>query len=89
MARQQKLSSKWVEAFHEAAFACLTECLRVTCANFLLVLSRVLQAPTVAADTRLDHRWIDLRTPANQAIFRIQSAVCKYFRENLGSKVRR
>lgn len=46
------------------------------------------QVPTVAADTRLDHRWIDLRTPANQAIFKIQSAVCKYFRDNLASKVR-
>lgn len=45
------------------------------------------QVPTVAADTRLDHRWIDLRTPANQAIFKIQSAVCQYFRANLGSKV--
>lgn len=42
----------------------------------------------MAADTRLDHRWIDLRTPANQAIFKIQSAVCKYFRDNLASKVR-
>lgn len=45
------------------------------------------QVPTVAADTRLDHRWIDLRTPANQAIFKIQSAVCQYFRGNLASKV--
>lgn len=45
------------------------------------------QVPTVAADTRLDHRWIDLRTPANQAIFKIQSAVCQYFRANLASKV--
>ncbi|CAM9531555.1 unnamed protein product [Laminaria digitata] len=44
------------------------------------------KVPTVAADTRLDHRWIDLRTPANQAIFKIQSAVCQYFRANLGSK---
>eukprot|EP00752_Nemacystus_decipiens_P010383 g9253.t1 len=44
------------------------------------------KAPTVAADTRLDHRWIDLRTPANQAIFKIQSAVCQYFRGYLASK---
>ncbi|CAM9685787.1 unnamed protein product [Ectocarpus sp. 6 AP-2014] len=44
------------------------------------------KAPTVAADTRLDYRWIDLRTPANQAIFKIQSAVCQYFRANLASK---
>ena len=27
-------------------------------------------------DVRLDNRYIDLRTPANQAIFRVQSAVC-------------
>ena len=26
---------------------------------------------------RLDNRFIDLRTPANQAIFRVQSAVCQ------------
>ncbi|CAM9692035.1 unnamed protein product, partial [Sphacelaria rigidula] len=42
--------------------------------------------PTVAADTRLDHRWIDLRTPANHGIFKIQSAVCQYFRNYLSSK---
>lgn len=30
---------------------------------------------TVNQDTRLDNRPIDLRTPANQAIFRLQSAV--------------
>jgi len=31
----------------------------------------------------LDNRVIDLRTPANQAIFRVQSAVCELFREYL------
>jgi len=30
-----------------------------------------------AQDTRLEHRFVDLRTPANQAIFRLQSAVCQ------------
>lgn len=30
---------------------------------------------TVSQDVRLDNRVVDLRTPANQAIFRIQSAV--------------
>lgn len=34
-------------------------------------------------DTRLDNRWIDLRTPANQAIMRISSGVCQLFREYL------
>ena len=29
----------------------------------------------VSQDTRLDNRTLDLRTPANQAIFRVQSAV--------------
>ena len=29
----------------------------------------------VAQDTRLDNRTLDLRTPANQAIFRVQSAI--------------
>jgi aspartyl-tRNA synthetase len=35
----------------------------------------------VGMDTRLDNRWIDLRTPANHAIFRLQSAVCQYYRQ--------
>lgn len=34
-------------------------------------------------DTRLNNRVLDLRTPANQAIFRLQSAVCTLFREYL------
>lgn len=32
---------------------------------------------------RLDYRWLDLRTPANQAIFRIESMVGTLFRECL------
>lgn len=39
--------------------------------------------PTVSQALRLDHRYIDLRTPANQAIFRVQSAVCQIFRNVL------
>ena len=35
------------------------------------------QFSTVQQDTRLENRWIDLRTPVNQAIFRVQSAVCQ------------
>lgn len=42
--------------------------------------------PTVKQNTRLNYRWVDTRTPANQAIFRIQSAVCQLFREYLISK---
>ncbi|KAI8871863.1 aspartyl-tRNA synthetase-like protein [Ramicandelaber brevisporus] len=42
--------------------------------------------PRVGLDTRLDNRVIDLRTTTNQAIFRIQSAVCSLFREFLSSK---
>lgn len=38
---------------------------------------------TVNADTRLDYRWIDLRTPANQAIMRVSSAVGLLFRQFL------
>ncbi|XP_050421963.1 aspartate--tRNA ligase, cytoplasmic [Adelges cooleyi] len=37
----------------------------------------------VNQDTRLDNRVIDLRTPANQAIFRLEAAVCKLFRDIL------
>ncbi|KAL6075976.1 Aspartate--tRNA ligase, cytoplasmic [Balamuthia mandrillaris] len=40
----------------------------------------------VGKDTRLDNRVLDLRTPANQAIFRIQSGVCRLFREYLSSQ---
>ncbi|XP_014208544.1 aspartate--tRNA ligase, cytoplasmic [Copidosoma floridanum] len=37
----------------------------------------------VNQDTRLDNRILDLRTPANQAIFRLEAAVCKLFRDIL------
>jgi len=36
---------------------------------------------SVGQENRLNNRWIDLRTPANHAIFRLQAAVQKYFRE--------
>jgi aspartyl-tRNA synthetase len=36
---------------------------------------------TVGMDNRLNFRWIDTRTPANQAIFRIQHGVSQLFRE--------
>jgi len=42
--------------------------------------------PVVSQDTSLNHRCVDLRTPANQAIFRIQAGVCQLFREFLTSK---
>eukprot|EP00877_Chromochloris_zofingiensis_P010012 jgi/Chrzof1/5264/Cz15g19140.t1 len=38
---------------------------------------------TVSQDVRLDNRYLDLRTPANQAIFRVQHAVCQLFKELL------
>jgi len=42
--------------------------------------------PRVGADTRLDNRVLDLRTPANHAIFRLQSAVGALFREALAAR---
>ncbi|KAG2492339.1 hypothetical protein HYH03_009289 [Edaphochlamys debaryana] len=39
--------------------------------------------PTVGQDLRLDNRFLDLRTPANQAIFKLQSAVCQLFKSTL------
>ncbi|KAL4398908.1 aspartate--tRNA ligase Dps1 [Malassezia pachydermatis] len=39
--------------------------------------------PPIALDTRLDNRVLDLRTPTNQAIFRLNHGVCKLFREFL------
>lgn len=38
---------------------------------------------TVSQNTRLNNRVIDLRTPANQSIFKIQSKVCELFRNYL------
>lgn len=37
----------------------------------------------VGREARLNYRWLDLRTPANQAIFRIESMVGCLFREYL------
>ncbi len=42
--------------------------------------------PVVHQDTILNYRWVGLRTPANHAIFKIQSAVCQLFREYLYSQ---
>lgn len=44
------------------------------------------QLVKVNLDTRLDNRVLDLRTTTNNAIFRLQSAVCLLFREFLVSK---
>lgn len=38
---------------------------------------------SVLRQTRLDNRWLDLRTPVNNSIFKIQSQVCQLFREFL------
>jgi len=40
----------------------------------------------VNQDTRLDNRVLDLRTPTNQAIFRLEAGVCKLFRDTLAGK---
>jgi len=40
----------------------------------------------VNQDTRLDNRVLDLRTPANQAIFKLEAGVCKLFRDILTCK---
>lgn len=42
--------------------------------------------PVVSQDNSLNFRWVDTRTPANQAIFRIQAGVCHLFREFLNSR---
>ena len=41
------------------------------------------QYSKVNQDTRLDNRILDLRTPANNSIFRVQSEVSALFRETL------
>jgi len=40
----------------------------------------------VNQDTRLDNRVLDLRTPTNQAIYRVEAGVCKLFRDCLENK---
>lgn len=40
----------------------------------------------IGQEIRLDYRWLDLRTPANQAIFRIESMLGHLFREFLISR---
>ena len=40
----------------------------------------------VGQEVRLDNRWVDLRTPANQSIFRIESMIGALFRECLMKK---
>ena len=42
--------------------------------------------PIVGINQRLNNRIMDLRTPANQGIFRVQSAVCTLYREYLLSQ---
>ena len=42
--------------------------------------------PRLGQELRLDNRWMDLRTPANNAIMRVQSAICQLFRESLYSQ---
>lgn len=42
--------------------------------------------PRVNLDTRLNNRVIDLRTPANQAIFRLQAAIVRLAREFLEAR---
>mmetsp|Transcript_7717 Transcript_7717/g.11502 ORF Transcript_7717/g.11502 Transcript_7717/m.11502 type:complete len:669 (-) Transcript_7717:498-2504(-) len=42
--------------------------------------------PRLGQELRLDHRWMDLRAPANNAIMRVQSAICQLFRESLYSQ---
>jgi aspartyl-tRNA synthetase len=37
----------------------------------------------VYQEARLDNRWLDLRVPANAAIMRLQSGVCRLFRNSL------
>eukprot|EP00555_Chaetoceros_dichaeta_P012894 CAMPEP_0198261850 /NCGR_PEP_ID=MMETSP1447-20131203/10489_1 /TAXON_ID=420782 /ORGANISM="Chaetoceros dichaeta, Strain CCMP1751" /LENGTH=644 /DNA_ID=CAMNT_0043949897 /DNA_START=39 /DNA_END=1973 /DNA_ORIENTATION=+ len=40
----------------------------------------------VGQEVRLDNRWLDLRTPANQSIFRIESMIGYLFRDCLMNK---
>jgi len=39
--------------------------------------------PRIGQELRLNHRWMDLRVPAQHSVMRIQSAVCTLFRQAL------
>ncbi|KAK8858461.1 aspartate-tRNA(Asn) ligase [Kwoniella newhampshirensis] len=54
--------------------------------DFLRMETEDVQFARVSLPTRLDNRIMDLRTPTNQAIFRVQSAVCNLFRTYLDSQ---
>lgn len=41
---------------------------------------------TVNQELRLNYRWIDLRTPANNGIFKVQAAITRFFREFLHTR---
>lgn len=41
---------------------------------------------TVSLDTKLNNRVIDLRTPTNQAIYRMVAGICKLFRDTLDAQ---
>ena len=42
--------------------------------------------PNLGQELRLDNRHLDLRVPANTAIFKVQSMICQLFRESLYSQ---
>ena len=42
--------------------------------------------PRIGQELRLNHRWVDVRAPASQSIFRVRGAVCALFREALTSR---
>ena len=69
--------------------SCFTQCknvlLLIIVRGIFFILCRSFSTQ-VGLDTRLDHRHLDLRTPVSQAIARISSAVCTYFREYLLSQ---
>lgn len=50
------------------------------CACGLLVQATDRPLLRLGQDIRLDNRWVDLRTPANNAIMRLRSGVCQLFR---------
>jgi aspartyl/asparaginyl-tRNA synthetase len=64
-------------------------CMEVLQPIYYIVLFQDLEGLNIRVnqDTRLDNRVLDLRTPANQAIFRLEAGVCRLFRDILTEKV--
>lgn len=86
---ENSFGPKKIVRFFQWLLPPLTSTLSKSISQFISCI--ILQDPNslqirVNQDTRLDNRVLDLRTPANQAIFRLEAGVCRLFRDILANK---